>query len=385
MNPFSNDHDNPHYVEDFIDALANGVVFESTLRRVRLASYDVDVLNNMSTQVFWEAKPLTDRQAELVLRLIEKYSRQLKNLDVDTAAVLDPKTRQYRMPLRTIDRSSEVFRDGDHIVMRFPFNQKLIDFIRGARKDLQGSCVWDRDGRVWRFGLTEGNLSFVMAVVAPMAFEVDDELVAMFEELGRMEQQGYEIKLIEEDGGFTITNAATSLQEYVRDHLGGFGADNFLTLADHSALLGYTLSDSLIGRLHRTYGSDVADLICGHRINVRPASVPIEAIFRYAAAVQRFPMLVYCPGPKDQDIDEIYANGHVPPEQIFYRGRARRSDSFDPERHRVYLTSVLDREKPLALPLKISYHNMTYGANRLRWLNSPGKIIYYCTELISRE
>jgi hypothetical protein len=372
------------YVEDFIQALAIGIQVGNRIERVKLASYDVGFLTSLYNQIVWDHRALTDRQAELLLKLIDKYSRQLRALGVDNGHVLDPNTREYRLGIRQVERTFTIERDGDDIVVRFPYVQRLIDYIRAGRRNLDGRCEWDPDRKVWRFGLTESTLSFVMVLATTEKFEVDPGLIELFTELGRVEEQGYRIELVESDDGYTITNAASSLQDYVNEHLGGFGRDNLIALADNAPMLGYDISQSLHERLCSEHDASFVRLLASHRNNVDPESISISDIYRYALATKRFPVLVYAPTPDEKTLDEILSGGIISGDQIFQSSR-RGSNRFDPDQHLVYYTNVLDRISHVTAALKVSFQNMTFGANRLRWLNSPGKIVYYCTELIPRE
>lgn len=378
----SNGQQWPLYVEDYITLLSGSGVFPGP--QIKLASYDVQVLNSLNQQVNWEDRGLTERQAVLVLRLIEKYTRQMRNHGIDNSHVLDPSTRQYRLAIRKISREFQIYREGDQILVRFPYVQKLIDYIRIGRKNLDGSCEWDPDARLWRLGFTESNLSFVMTLATADNFQVDEDLLVLFEQLGQVEKQGYEIRLVETESGYDIENAAQSLRDYVQTHLGGFGADNLIRLVDHSGILSYTVAPEISEQVRAEHGENMLRLLTSHRNNIEPSSLSISEIYRYAQLTDRFPILIYCPNPSDQIIKDVFHSGIIDPEQIFQTGgRGRRQ--FDPDNHRVLFTKVLDRSRHVDTALKVSFHNMTYGANSMRWLSSPGKIVYYCTELIPRE
>lgn len=373
------------YVEDFIEVLAQGHEHDGSTKMIKLASYDVSIVQSMYNQTAWQSLALTDRQAQLAVRLIEKYTRQFKSMGIDNSGVLDPATRQYRMPIRKVDRDCSVYRADDMIMVRFPYMSTLINYIKENKNNLEGSCSWDPTARAWKFALTESNLSFVVALAQHGPFLVDEALLSLFEDIGQTESLGYGIQLVEDQLGLHITNAAPALIDYVNTHLGGFDTDNLLTLVDNSAELGYTVSQPILDRIGAQYGSNLVRMLLGHRINLDPADVPFDDFYRYAVEANRFPILIYNPSPDERARQQIFGSSIITEQQIFSSGRRSHGRGrFDPDRHRVYFTSVLERGNHFPASLKISYHNMTYGANRLRWLNSPGKIIYYCTELKSR-
>lgn len=369
-------------VEDFIEALANGCYSNGSFHSFKLASYDMSVISSMAAQVGWDNVAFTDRQAELAIKLVEKYTRQFKLAGIDNSVATDPARRRFRLPIRKIDRKRSVVREGDEIVVRFPFDATIIDTIQKNKKSLQGSCAWDHDRRVWRLGLTESTLNFVVTLAATNSFDVDEDLLRMFEEMSRVEKVPYKIELIETSDGFEITNAASSLKDYVEEHLGGFGPANLFRLADYSAQLGYTISDSVMERLRAQYDDEILSLMLAHRANIDPAKVPLKRLCEYAVLAQRFPVLIYCPTPPVGDYHSLFADCPIDMDRIYVTSSGA-SRKFDPSWHQVYFTTVLGRSNHFASPLKISYHNMNIGANRIRWLNSEGKVVYYCTQLLN--
>ena len=79
---------------------------------ISLARYDEDVVSNLSMTTA-NGKPLTQRQADLVCRLVIKYQRQLAKLGVDVEPVNNP---TWRVPLRPMDYSLRVISNDDTLV-----------------------------------------------------------------------------------------------------------------------------------------------------------------------------------------------------------------------------------------------------------------------------
>ena len=89
----------PH-IEDYLEYLGGyevglAVWQPHSVNRISLARYDIAIVNSMaSTTVFGTA--LTDKQAELAVKLVLKYRRQFAKLNIDVAPVETP---TFRLPL----------------------------------------------------------------------------------------------------------------------------------------------------------------------------------------------------------------------------------------------------------------------------------------------
>jgi hypothetical protein len=131
------------YVEDYLEVIngdrdpATGKIyglFDSTQPIVSLARYDVQVLASMSAAT-QSGRALTDRQAELAVKIIQKYRKQLEKLDIDIAPIESP---QFRLGVRTIDRRRLLYIQDDHIEESYcpdielneVFNVKLARFVK---------------------------------------------------------------------------------------------------------------------------------------------------------------------------------------------------------------------------------------------------------------
>lgn len=125
------------YVEDYImliagydvntkvSAWASGLtIISSATPQVQLANYDVSFVDSAAAQVHGGVA-LTDRQATLAERLITKYERQLRKLGVE-----QPSSFKYKLGIRKLDRTSSLTKDGDVMVLKFPYNESLIAQVR---------------------------------------------------------------------------------------------------------------------------------------------------------------------------------------------------------------------------------------------------------------
>ena len=111
------------HVEDYLELLAgydlsnshSAIIFPS-YKQISLARYDVAIVDSMSAHTVF-AGALTDRQAELCVKIVLKYRRQFAKLGIDVSPVENP---QFRLPPRKLDRSRRIWLDESKIVIRFP-------------------------------------------------------------------------------------------------------------------------------------------------------------------------------------------------------------------------------------------------------------------------
>jgi hypothetical protein len=169
------------YVEDYLEVIngdrdpATGKIyglFDSTSPIVSLARYDVQVLASMSTAT-QNGRALTDRQAELAVKIILKYQKQLEKLSISVAPVHTPK---FRLGLREIDRRRLLYIEDGYAILKFPYETKLIDGIRDLSKLSQGLWRFDTTNKSWKIALTETNVVAAYGFAKNNEFEIDDSL-----------------------------------------------------------------------------------------------------------------------------------------------------------------------------------------------------------------
>jgi hypothetical protein len=314
---------------------------------------------------------LTDRQADLCVRLVLKYRRQFAKIGVDVTPIETP---TFRHPPRKLDRSRRIWLDDQKIGLRFPYDRALIDSIQAYKKDSQGSAQWDNDEKVWWLGLTEANVNWAVAWGEAYNFEIDPLVRNLFDKILECEQTSYEIKLIRTVDGYTITNAANSLVEYINDNLGGFGLENAVKLIDYSGVLGYTYDDNLARPA-------LLDLFKDQRnAHVVPDAehANLDLIFQYAELTNRYPVCIYDPGLKGVDMSRFEDKDIL---RFNTSGKTKTSD-YNIHDVKVVYANKIPATWNYDIPLLVSTQELMFGGKRMEWLNRAEKIIYYCNTLL---
>jgi hypothetical protein len=363
------------YVEDYLELLAgydvnnylSGLIFPNN-KRISLARYDVSIVDSMASHTVFGGA-LTDRQAELCVKIVLKYRRQFAKIGIDVAPVETP---VFKLPPRKLDRTRRIWLDGQRMGIRFPYDRELIDSINVYKKESQGSTTWDNDEKVWWFGLTEANVNWAVAWGEVYNFIIEPKVRLLFEQVIAAEQTAYEIKLVQTDCGYAITNAAPSLIEYIETKLGGFGLENAIKLVDYSGVLGYTYDDGIIRPA-------LLDLFRGQRnAHVQPSDSNWNLIFAYAELTNRYPVCIYDPGLKGVDLSPVDEQDIV---RFNTSGKTKTCD------YNINLVKVIYANKIPAtwdhdIPLLVSTQELMYGGKRMEWLQRAEKVIYYCNTLL---
>ena len=300
------------YVEDYIEFIGGHRniagkhlgLFETTTSPISLARYDVQIVESFCNQVLFDCKPYTDKQSELAVKIVSKYRKQL--LQLSTPVVLPESLNQFRLGIRTIDRTKSVTIEDGQFVVKFPYDTKLIDLVKKQLKEGQGSVLFDKDKKVWRLAQTESMLNWIMAVAPMNEFAISNQVTQLYDAMAAVEQQSYAIELQVRDGRLTVSNAEDSLIDYINEHLGGFDIDNLLTLADNSEVLGYTIDPEICTGLESVYGP-LWKLISNRYATFKKSEITMEYLIGYAKLVNRLPVYVYETGiPKEDTADIVY-------------------------------------------------------------------------------
>lgn len=376
------------YVEEYLEVI-NGDrdpvtgkiygLFDSTQPIVNLARYDVRVLDSMSTAT-QSGRALTDRQAELAVKIILKYRKQLEKSGIDVSPIECP---QFRLGIRTIDRRRLLYVEGNSIVVQFPYETKLIDDLRDLAKLSQGTWAFDSDNKAWRLAITETNVVAVAGFAGNHQFEISDDFTHYIQAVIECEQTPYEIKLVETDTGFAIKNAANSLSAAVSDYC-GFESSNCDLLVDNSAVYGYSVDEKIIKRVATTYSSQICNLMTSQEIKFDPDcdSVVYQDVVRYTNITGRYPIYVYEPNLSSQ-LYKNFVEKYFDPTDV-HQVRQLKPES-DVAHKKVIYFNKYSAQWNQPIPLLISGQGMMHGGEKSVLLQRAKKVVYFATEVYNSK
>ena len=376
----------PH-VEDYIEIISGYRdparsspygLFHSSTSPLSLARYDVNVVESFGQQAV-NSTAFTDRQAKLAIDLILKYERQLAKIGVDITPIKDNPT--FRLNLRTIDRSSRAWVDGETIYVRFPFNEKTIESVRATAKQSQGGIRWDHDAKVWKADLTEYNVSWMHAFALVNKFEIDVTLQTLMDKITEVETTPYAIELCAGKDKLSITNAEDTLTEYIEEHLGGFSTDNLLTLVDNSPILGYTAEKVIEEVVIEAYGHRFWSLCANRELKVDVNSNfhdNVVELIRYAETTNRWPIYLYEPDMSDR-LAMLFIR-HFTKDQVVNLDKQQVNANT-----RLAHCRVIPKDPVNRIPLLVSSAGMIFGGDRQIWLDSAEKVVYFTKDVYNKQ
>ncbi len=377
----------PH-VEDYIEIMAgyrevdgkNKYSLFSIDPVISLARYDMKVVPSLADQTMHQTKGYTDKQAKLAADLVLKYEKQFFKLGVDVSPV---KTPQYRLPLRQIDRTTRVWIEDNLIKLKFPYDNTLIELVRKASHESLGRFYFNRQHRIHEADLTEWNLNWIYCFAQQNNMVIDSTVQDLMNLLLDAEKTDFRIELQYSDQGLTITNAESSLIEYVNNNLGGFDLNNILVLCDQAPVLGYSVHTDIQEQVIKQFNTRFWSLCANKNLKVDPTTSKnlVKELIEYATATNRFPIFIYEPDLSGRLLEEFAQ--HVPLEQICVLEN-KKSDQIDITAKIIYTTKI-PRTPIGTIPLMVSSAGMIYGGDRQMWLQSAEKVVYFSKDVYNKN
>ena len=364
-------------VEDYLEVLAGKRDLVTGLMKpttwlgyefkpiVSLARYDTNFLDSV-TDATLGGQSLTDRQAELAIKLINKYQRQLANKSVDTSAINPPR---YRNTVRVLDRSRKCWLEDHAIYLRFPYNEQMIQQMRELSKTRQGRILFDKEAKVWKSDLGEYNLNFLVSWAKSNDFEIDTQLTTMLDEVIQEEARDFKIRLTLDGENLVIENAATSLLEYIGDQGLKMNLDDLLKIADLSSVLGFEIDPDLKAAIDALVGGPLSVFVFNRQYELAGDASQLKRIIDYATAVDRLPVVVFDPSPTSSIA--MY-NSLLPESEIQV---IKNNREIDPNAKLVFTHRALHDMK--RIPLLISHVGLLVGAEKHIMVQNSEKIIYF--------
>jgi len=351
------------YIEDYLELMATSIP---------LAENDDEFIKSF-VKLTVKRLPLTERQGWRAIELIKKYSIELSNNGVNVQVDL-PK---FRQPLRIIDSTDYISIEGDIVIVHFRYEPKLVNDIRKYRDTSIGSVIYNREEIRWEFSLTEVNLTWVVTWGRLNNFIIDSMVTMLHDKILECESTPYSIKLVSTDTGYTITNAAQSLLDYIDTHLGGFGSNNVTTLVDYAGILGYQVDESI------TQVDPLVQVFSPRRTEyLRPTVENLESVMEYAVKANRYPVVIQHRYARLEDelmlaILKLHDNSDIVITQNLNKQLGYSSD--DVKYGKIILPSRIQssRIKNLpSIPLVISYCQLLMRDSLIA--NAAERIIYMC-------
>lgn len=339
---------------------------------ISLARYDTSVLDSMATATI-ESKSLTERQGELAIKIIVKYKKQLAQKHIDVTPIEN--SPLFRVTPRKMDYRKALYIKNDTLIAKFPYETKLIEGIRGFKKESQGRCEFDIGNKVWEFAMTEYNLNWIHTTAKGNGFEIDAEVTQLIEKMDDCEKTPFAIELYMDGDSLNITNCPLGLREYIDEKVGGFGLDNLEKLVDNAGELGYTIRPDLASALTTQYGKffvKIAQIKEAKLQNVTQER--FTEIIKYSLDVKRGPLVIYEANQSGALLKMLLAADLGVHIQMI-DSKSKKSDiEIDPDAQIIYTIYTIKNME--YIPMLLSAGGMIYGSDKQIMFQRAGKVIY---------
>ena len=389
----------PH-IEDYLEVLGGfrqilnqgqslgpASLFAAASGPISLARYDIGIVQSMGSHTVTGGS-LTDRQAQLAIKLVGKYRKQFRKIGVDVEAFLA--NPQFRNNIRIIDRTRQFLLRNNKIVAKFPYDKAIIALFGAAVTENKGSCEFDREHREWHLAPTAGNINWAVTVGQNNEFIIDPELAELQGQITQLEKTPYRIELdIAVDRNIGIINAANSMIDYINQHIGGLGQENLVKLVDYAPILGYTVSREIQDTIKNNYGDTMLGLLLNrqcHYYRESNESDPtdlLQKINDYAAWTDRYPIYVYEPDVGQQIKKTLWSM--FDESEIIDITTLRNADRLDNSKLKCVYFSKVKKFMRDRIPVLISSNAMLYGAEKQLMLQLAEKVVYYTPTTLNKE
>ena len=363
------------YIEDYIDLIGGGALFWPPRDPIiKLARYDEPIVQSMADQIS-RSVGFTDRQSALAHKIVIKYRKQWEKAGYDVSHHID--APKFKLPIRQIDRRRLIDIIDNKIQIRFPYDQEIISRLRADIQNIPGKCTWQAEKHCWESALIEPRLIWAKEFGLNNNFEFGHDFDHVLKTV-LTTCMDYSIELQQDGSVYTITNAESSMVDYINQHV---GFDNVMGLLDHSPILSYGVDHDIVESLTQNYSKDIVDLLLSKTVNMtfRDEITNFDQVLKYAEVTKRYPIYVFETGSKKLynkihtliDKNDIVSTGH---------------HLLDPEESKqakvIYLSHWRNITEPM--PLFVTMHTFVIG-NRRQWVaNQAEKIVYY-TQIVDQE
>jgi hypothetical protein len=169
----------PVFLEDIIewmckDSWRNLVVENLGIGQceVQLSQFDQNVVKNITDN----GLSLTQKQVDLCIKLIKRYRSQIVSQIENIDELIDP--YHLKNPVRVIDQTRAIWLEEDHIIVKFPFNQ---DVINKMKKYSTNSTIrlgeYMPEEKQWRWIPCEHTYYTLGRILEKHDFEVDPKIL----------------------------------------------------------------------------------------------------------------------------------------------------------------------------------------------------------------
>lgn len=374
------------YVEEYILAIAgvedpvtfqlgsNNALYYSMFMTplINLARYDKNPIDNFTKQICANTG-FTKKQADLALKIVIKYRRQLAKHDIDTSPMETLSNVKFKIPMRELDYTRSITYDADAnmVDVRFPYAEELIKEFRTWAREGTGRVEWNKGTRVWNVAPTSGNLYWLSKHAAKHNFEVDVATQTAFDVCNAAEPQTPTLRL--NNGELEFENFAPSLTKFITERAN----NNILRAADYAPVCLFDLGLDVHDHIPYDYMDLITSRIVQYPDISEAHSSTVETLCNYIKETDRFPVVVYDAQGHAEHSLAWHIKSHFASDDIHdISGK----EGIDASKKIIIVNAMhKELEKLGTIKMFISSNNLTINAGRKSIItNAAEKFAFFC-------
>lgn len=131
------------------------------LSNVSLGTYDRKFLTNLETGFLGKDRPVTSNQADLLTKIVSRYTRQLAKQELDYSELVS--LPWVHTPVKSLPEYVTAYAElsDNKIIIRTPYKTTFIKELRSFR-----TAVWVKENKEWHINYNEANLKKIVTLIA---------------------------------------------------------------------------------------------------------------------------------------------------------------------------------------------------------------------------
>ena len=164
----------------------------------------------------------TEKQRNLVIRLVKKYQNQLiTHLGQSATDAIDLEEFKFNL-VEPRSQTKSISIEDKKILVSFPYDEALVATIKKFRDSNKAKLVdWNMEKKVWAFDLEELNVVWIGNNLVPLGFSVDKDFFKIFEEISLVMEniESHIPMLIYTESGFKFINGHKTLPQLATNNV----------------------------------------------------------------------------------------------------------------------------------------------------------------------
>lgn len=248
---------------------------------IEISTNDKILFESVSKQIK-KSIALTDRQYNLMKKKVVNYKENFNEEDFNLSL------ETLKMPLRTIDRIHEIYIEQDQIVIKFPFNKKIISQLAPIISKYRRFYTNDQENKLHKFFLYESLIYDIVELFKNKKFKIDPWLIETAKKIEEIKQNEKNYVAEITDNG--LINLSSETISKIEKSIGKFNKENAIKYWDRSIRYGYKKT----AKYFKNYSSLVEAIAnrTDSKIYVHPSTASLDEIAYSIKQLDRFPLLV---------------------------------------------------------------------------------------------